>query len=210
MSREDDAEASLAELERFLSKQRLRPYLAQARTPEEALRLYETNIFLSAEFLVCAHFLEVALRNEINHLLSAALGYDWFLSKGALLPVQEKQLQTAISQLRKKRKPVFPESILTELPFGFWTALLSSGYERRQQYWRRHLHEGFTHRPAGYDRKQLHMRYNAMRDFRNRIAHHERILHYAPERRLQECLEATGWISPAVRAWAQRLLDKMP
>ncbi len=203
-------EASLAELECFLSKQRLRPYLVQARNLAEALRLYEINVFLSAGFLVCTHFLEVALRNEINHLLSASLGYDWFLGKGALLPIQEKQLQTAISQLAKKRKPVLPEFILTELPFGFWTALLSRKYEKRQQYWRRYLYRGFTHRPAGFDRKQLHMRYNDLRDFRNRIAHHERILHHAPERRLQECLEATGWISPAMREWAQRLLDRMP
>ncbi len=159
---------------------------------------------------MCSHFLEVALRNEIDRLLSGALGHGWFTYGNALLHVQQKQLQTAIKQLQKKRKPILSEYILTELPFGFWVGLLSGGYEKQQQYWRRYLHKGFVHRPSGYERKQLHARYNELRDFRNRIAHHERILHHDPERKLCECLEATGWISPAMRNWAQRLLDRMP
>ena len=179
---------------------------------ERAFSLYEKNVLLSARFLVCTHFMEIALRNEIHVILSASVGHDWMLRSGALLYPQTEQLKRALEYLGKADKPAKGNFLVSELPLGFWVGILSSKYEKgkNRQYWRRFLHKGFAHRGDRRDRPELHGRYDELRNFRNRVAHHERILHQRPERQIDKCLEAIGWISPEMRNWARQLLDKMP
>ena len=199
------------EVLKILSPPRLRPYLRQTADHMQALATYEENLLFCTRYFVAVHFLEVTLRNEINGILGANIGPDWFLRQDALIHPQTRQLEDARKRLRKqgKRQPS-PDDILAELSLGFWVGILNAGYERDQQYWRKHLHKGFRHRPQGYDRKQLFHRFDDIRHFRNRVFHHDRILHKNPARKLSECLEAIGWINPDAQRWAGDILERMP
>ena len=201
----------LSELIKILSPARFRPYLRQTANHLQAVAAYEENLLFCTRYFIAVHFLEITLRNEINGILSANLGPDWFLRQDALIYPQIQQLEDSRKRLRKQgKKQPSPDDIVAELPLGFWVGILNAGYEKQQQYWRKYLYKGFGHRPKGHERKQLFNRYDDIRHFRNRVFHHDRILHKTPARKLSECLEAIGWIDMNAQRWAQDLLDRIP
>ena len=192
---------------RILSAARFAPY--QRHTPDltAAIAAYEKNLLFCTRYFVAVHFLEVALRNEINGILSNSIGPDWFLHDNALNHPHDRQLEDALERLKKQGKPSpSPDDIVARLPLGFWVGILRADYEKEQQYWRKYLYKGFKYRPTGYDRKQLFNRYDDIRHFRNRVFHHDRVLHHNPIIKIKECLEATGWINPSAQLWAEKIL----
>ncbi len=199
------------DITRILSAARFAPY--QRHTPDltAAIAAYEENLLFCTRYFVAVHFLEVALRNEINGILSNGIGPGWFLHDNALNHPHDHQLEDARDRMKKqgKRSPS-PDDIVAMLPLGFWVGILRADYEKEQQYWRKYLHKGFRHRPAKFDRKKLFNRYDDIRHFRNRVFHHDRILHLDPACKLSECLEAIGWINPTAQRWAQDILKRMP
>ena len=202
--------SELPRLRSTLSESRLKPYLAACSDEAAGLRAYERNIFLSARYLVAAHFCEIALRNELNDMLRHEMGENWLHQKGALLPAQQGQLAIAEKRLRQDGKQPLNDNLVSELPFGFWVGLLGRKYEYRQQYWRKVFHRGFVNRPRGMERAELYENFNAVRRYRNRIAHHERILHRKPEKSLNRCLRTIGWICSRTENWARGLIARMP
>ena len=193
-----------------LSRARITPYLCGTSCPEEAMRQYEENVWNSLRFMLVIHFLEVALRNEMDKVLCALYGPHWFERPNALIGKQVKQYAQARHQLLKQRKKLAHDNFIAELPLGFWVGLLAKRYERHQQYWRRALHRCFSHRPKGIDRREIHEILERLRRFRNKVAHHERILHHSPDKHIRKALEVLGWIDPNLENWAQDMLDRMP
>ncbi len=193
-----------------LSEARLTPYLTATSSSQEALALYEENILVSMRFMLVMHFLEIVLRNDMDAAMRQLLGLHWFTRPDALREAQAKQVAQAMNNLRRQKKPPSHDNIIADLPLGFWVGLLTKQYEYRQQYWRRCLHACFPLRPRHVQRHELHDRLNRIRRFRNRVAHHERILHRHPDIMIRHALQALAWISPEMRNWAQRLLDRMP
>ena len=201
----------IQDLEKILSPARLRAFRNGDHDPARIISIYERNILFGARYFVAVHFLEVSLRNEINGILSRNLGAGWFNRKGALRHPQTVQLKDAIERLRKKGKaPAKPDDIVAELSLGFWVGLLNKGYEKDQQYWRRYLYRGFAHRPARHDRKELFARFDSIRHFRNRVFHQERIMHNKPIHKLNECVQAIGWINREAMTWVSNILERMP
>ena len=199
------------EILKILGPARFRPYLRQTSDHLQAVTAYEENLLFCTRYFVAAHFLEIALRNEINGLLSKRLDPFWFAQRNALNYPQDRQFIDALKRLWKQGKQSpSPDDIIAELPLGFWVGILRADYDYTQEYWRKYLHKGFRYRPAGYERKQLFNRYDDIRHFRNRVFHHDRILHLDPARKLSECLEAIGWINPNAQRWAQDILKRMP
>ena len=81
-------------------------------------------------------------------------------------------LQKAKSKLIFYRRPLTPGRVISELSFGFWTALCSRPYS--QSLWIPYLHRAFPTRD--WDTGLLFARLEAIRKLRNRVAHHEPIL----------------------------------
>lgn len=78
-------------------------------------------------------------------------------------------MQNMLSEARNKAgRTATLGKVIAELPFGFWTLLVSNRYE---SLWRLSLHRAFPH--ARSRRQIIHWRLDAIRFLRNRIAHHE-------------------------------------
>lgn len=123
---------------RILSAARFAPY--QRHTPDltDAIAAYEENLLFCTRYFVAIHFLEVALRNEINGILGNSVGPGWFLREDALKYPHDRQLEDARDRLKKqgKRAPS-PDDMVAKLPLGFWVGILRADYEKKQQYWRK-------------------------------------------------------------------------
>lgn len=88
----------------------------------------------------------------------------------------EDQIRKAEKDVSKCKTYVQPEDILSNVPFGFWTTLLSDSYEditNKHLLWPNLFTEVFPNAPYGYTRKEIEEKFNLIREFRNRFAHHE-------------------------------------
>ena len=91
-----------------------------------------------------------------------------------------------------------PDSLVATLTFGFYTALLSAGYDpfiwgNRKA---KRLHQAFPN-ATGLDRATIHDQFHRIRILRNRVMHHEAI--FDRSGLLQEhsqVHEAIAWVNP--------------
>src|ERR1700712_5245615 len=74
---------TFADLENYLSSQRLQRYLAAySGDQDRAIKLYTANIKISQSFFPLLSLLEVILRNQINLKLSMHFGDpDWIINQ---------------------------------------------------------------------------------------------------------------------------------
>jgi len=162
--------------EAALSVDRLSSYLAAANgDPRHALALYEWNTRVSAAFYVPLQAVEVGLRNACHRELSVLFGTTWpdepgFLGLDRGFP---EQIRGAKERLRRLAQTADTPHIVAELPFGFWTTLLSRRLEH--SLWSQGLRRAFPRvqrisriSPA---RSVVADRFDYLRTFRNRIAH---------------------------------------
>ena len=202
----------LGELERTLSRERLRTYLdAVGGDRVEAVRLYAWNTAISGAFYGPLQGLEVALRNAMHDRLTERYGPAWYdnakagLDRGAVARVAG-----AKSELARDGYGDDPARVVAALSFGFWVSLSGSGgrtdtghkanYE--MTLWRPVVRGVFAHR-ATLTRKQAHRPLNALRTLRNRIAHHEPIFLRNLNVDYQRILDVVGWISAETRSWIE-------
>ena len=164
--------AQLTQLEVFLSKERLSSY-AKA-TPEETIKNYERNTILSEALYGLLQGVEIAVRNSIHNALTTGLSHsDWY----SYIPWQKPELDAldqAKDKLVRRGKVLAAGAIVAELPFGFWLQTVARKYEK--SLWVPYVHKAFPN--ISTDRKGLFRRLDQIRELRNRIAHHERILHF--------------------------------
>ena len=146
-SKEDEAGATRAWAERWLSQKRLAPYLAACGgNVEQALDLYEWNISLGQVLMRdVAHF-EVALRNAYDRVLREnwdGAGH-WLLDDAS--PVRAPIMRTsrpkkvldvnvanrkAISQAQgRSHDRNDPDQVISNLMMGFWAHLTDRSRER--------------------------------------------------------------------------------
>ncbi|MDX9813144.1 MAG: hypothetical protein WC144_03505 [Sulfurimonas sp.] len=89
----------------------------------------------------------------------------------------EKIIQTKEKILRSSEN-ISKDKIVSELSFGFWTALFQSAYDDKMRF--NNLKHIFPNLPSKdkviIDRKMVSAKLNHIRKFRNRIFHHENIL----------------------------------
>ena len=175
-----------------------------------AERLYWWNIEVSGAFYGPLHCLEVALRNTIHDEFRVAFARDdWW----AAAPLQDHGLHMVAGVrdkcVKRGRRHVSADDIVAELPFGFWTSLLSNN--RRSQYDRRLwvpcLHRAFRHYRG--QRRDLHDHLEAMRLLRNRIMHHEPIHHRDLAADHQKIYRLIGYID-ATTAKEAMSMDRVP
>jgi hypothetical protein len=205
----------LADIDRTLSRARLSRYLTAAGgNDEQALQLYEKNLALSEALFGVLHGLEIALRNSIHHVMSAATTREDWYRNGLPLPwptISNLSFTVPmigmIEDARENaglRAPI--GKVIAELTFGFWPSMLSKRFDLL---WDPCLHKAFPH--VTKPRRIVHWRLELIRRLRNRIAHHERILTSTnevytgfidqPMMALPAILECVRWISPPTAIW---------
>lgn len=188
-------------LEEAFSTERLDRYRAWAGgDTARALDLYALNTRLSEALYPPLQTLEITLRNRIHAVLAADIGERWFETPDFLRPArQQDRLAAAIDNIAQTRKEPTPGRIVATLTFGFWTAMLGSGYE---SLWRTGLHR-IARRENGrrLKRKDFSKPLHTIRTLRNRIAHHEPIIHWDLRRHHDTIIQLTGWLSPAAADW---------
>ncbi len=196
-------------METALSLERFARYVAWAGGDRgRALDLYTLNTQLSEALYTPLQVLELALRNRMHSVMSAAHGERWFEAANLLqAPHQREQVAVALAELAKDGKEPVPGRVVAALTFSFWTAMVSPAYDNL---WRTTL-SAIAAKPDGkrLSRKQLSRPLTPIRILRNRIAHHEPILHWNTQKHHAAMVEIMGWLSPAAAAWCARI-DRYP
>lgn len=199
-----------ANLEQALSLERFGRYLAWAAGDRaRAINLYGLNTRLSESLYTPLQTLEVALRNRIHTVLTAANGEDWYSEAAGLLlnARQFEQVTEAIEELTKAGKPVTAGAVVASLTFSFWTTMFNKDYEIL---WQQTLHKiSDTAAPSGLKRKDFSKRLTPVRILRNRIAHHEPILSWNLPKHHRHIMELIEWLSPPAQHWC-RTHDRFP
>ena len=167
--------------EKHFSQPRMKHYLDECGNDQDrAKKLYVWNTEISAAFLELLSYLEVALRNCINERM-----------------VLRHQ---AIFRVRKNNKLITVEQIISELPFGFWIAMVS----KKQQFLWPDLAAGFPNTP-NRNRGNVADLLMSIKSFRNRISHHHRIWNLDLEVKLNEIYTMSDFINSDLSLWIKNM-----
>ena len=191
-------------LEQALSLERFGRYVAWADGDRDrAVALYTLNTRISECLYIPLQTLEVALRNRIHAVMTAARHEGWFHDAGVLLGnYQPDQLAKAIADVGSGGKEPTPGRIVAALTFSFWTGMFGHDYETL---WQQTLHKiAGPSAPKGLKRKSFSGPLTPIRILRNRVAHHEPILTWNLGRHYAKMLELTEWLSPAAAKWCRQ------
>jgi hypothetical protein len=194
----DDLEVALS-LERF---SRYSTWAGGDRI--RAIELYTLNTRISEALYTPLQTLEVALRNRVHSVMTAARHETWFNDENFLTgDKQPEHLAKAIRDIESERREPTPGRIVAALTFGFWTAMLGASYE---DLWQQTLHSiGRKKNGKGLRRKDFSAPLTPIRMLRNRIAHHEPIIAWDLAKHHAKIVEMTEWLSPAAAAWCTKL-----
>ena len=142
------SDATRAWAERWLSAERLAPYLADCNgNVDRALELYEWNVRLGQVLIRDISHFEVALRNAYDRVMNEAWEGCWLLddTSSARTPVMRKSKRRTLDANRINRKTIDavvdrlpPDAstgaIVANLTLGFWVHL--SDRSREAAIWR--------------------------------------------------------------------------
>ena len=183
-------------IEQALSVERLERYNRWAGgDQEQAFLLYTLNVQVSEALYIPLHTVEITLRNAIHDALTTAYGSQWYAN--AKVPIDEYQRQKIEETIRKRRKTPTDGQVVSDLMFGFWSAMFGRD---------KHALWGKCFRPmfdAGFplQRKQVASRLDRIRLLRNRVAHHEPIIQLDLQGIHSEIREIIGWLSTDALQW---------
>ena len=183
---DEQAPSALPWAEKWLSAERLTPYLkACGGDAEKALALYEWNSSLAQLLMRDISNFEVALRNACNAAMESSWQGDahWLLDENspARRPVMRKSARGMLDSNRINRRTIdaavdgLPKgfstgNLVAGLTLGFWVHL--SDRSREAVIWRSGLYRAW---PKGTNRAELQERLYGILRVRNRVAHNERL-----------------------------------
>ncbi len=185
-----------------ISEERFYPYLKRNTDKENALLLYEENIYVSQSFYPLLAILEVTLRNKINQSCILHFKNDNWLFDN--LPFElNKNIEEIKIRIIKLQKTITHNKILSELNFGFWTTLFNRQYAKL--FWKP-LHRIFVNIPKEQKKRhEVSAMLNHIRIFRNRIYHYEPIIWHrnALIKQKSNILQIINWLDEDTANWAK-------
>jgi hypothetical protein len=200
----DDSRALV--LRRYLSPERLAPYVAAAGGLNAAEELHGWNLAVSGAFYEVLGAFEVTLRNALHAQLMAWHGRRagaWYSDPRRVLSEKSREdVQAARDRVHRLNRPETPGRVIAELGFGFWRFLLASQYENTL--WTPHLRHAFPHLQP-QSRRNVHDRVARLNQLRNRVAHHEPIHGRDLAGDHADLLAVAAWIHPTVAGWVAAL-----
>lgn len=173
---------------------RLAPYLREASVQHaDAIDLYRWNSALSLALFDDVGNVEVVMRTQMSHHLSADHGDDWFRSADLFDDGAAKAMSVAWGQGRLQKlveggapREVVHGTFVASLTFGFWVRLLGRGsFAGRQPMRARRFYDEALWKPtlskafpnAGHlERSKVERAAEDVLKIRNRIAHHEHVI----------------------------------
>ena len=201
--------ATVLAIQTTITTVRFNRYLLTARNdPVKALELYRWNSFLSHSLYWPIQTLEVGARNSISAVLTNRFGKDWHTSdkiRRLLSREDVAKLDETILRQQRERGARYPSAdmIVADLPFGFWTSMLTAHYAIPLN-WQRNLPVAFPHMPAVLPLRSVLRPMESVRVLRNRIAHHEPIFDRRLDLAYREILQVLGWICPASQWYVEQ------
>lgn len=209
---DEQAPSALPWAEKWLSAERLTPYLkACGGDAEKALALYEWNSSLAQLLMRDISNFEVALRNACNAAMESSWQGDahWLLDENspARRPVMRKSARGMLDSNRINRRTIdaavdgLPKgfstgNLVAGLTLGFWVHL--SDRSREAVIWRSGLYRAW---PKGTNRAELQERLYGILRVRNRVAHNERLFdpkrpELSPKKVDTDAIELLGILCP--------------
>jgi hypothetical protein len=163
-------------IETLLSETRIKPY--QLKDGNGWLDGYKNELNQAKELYVYLHFLEIFLRNKIDIEFSKLFG-DWLVAGNGDLNLdykEQERINEVIILLKKTKKEINQDNIVSNLNFGFWTNLFHKSYN--YPIWQQHnvVAKVFPHLKS-YERNIniIHKQMEAVRKLRNRVFHFENL-----------------------------------
>jgi len=192
------------DIHRLIGPERLAKYKAAAKGDRAlAFELYRWNVQISAALFESMHYFEIGFRNTAHEAMQSKKelvdpgGPPWF--DNPHFPLQGQGPR--VVNLARRRASTDTETyddegrIIAELTFGFWSSLLSEGYNRL--IWRGGLAAAY---PLA-KRKTLHAEVSHLVRLRNRVAHHEPIHTCDLHRAYQRLITTSEYVSPRLGWW---------
>ena len=200
----------------LFSTSRISPYFQTGDSPREVLNKYHLNIMLSEAMVPTLHYLEVCLRNRIDHLFCKLYGLNWLIQIPKNLPITVediKRIDKIKARIKReyKREPAHGD-ILSQMAFGFWCSFFHRKYDPIIWHRKNSINSVFPNLPR-FNRKRSYIEKKILiiKDVRNRIAHHEPIWNMviSIEEVHRMCIEIINAISIEASSQLQ-MIDRFP
>ena len=138
---------------------------------------YKQNMYQSEKYYILLSIFEVSLRNSIDNYFKEKISSNWLESEILHFDTKQRIIESK-NKIEQRKEILTHDKIISELSFGFWTALFQSVYDDKMRF--NNLKHIFPNLPPKeklpIDRKMVSTKLNHIRKFRNRIFHHENIL----------------------------------
>lgn len=209
-----------SKFEKYVSSSRLRKYRSACLSDIKAQELYKLNLNVSKSFYPILSLFETFLRNAINEELTNHFNDpDWilnqknsggFMRKKARCYLLAKILEAESKCVRDRQRITAPK-IISELPFGFWTAFFKADY---YSFVKGSVINCFSNRPKHIQRKMIYNHLYEIRQLRNRIYHNEPIcfgktgIDFSKALQVKkELYELAEWLEPDTVPYMQQFDD---
>lgn len=172
------------------------------------LDTYNRNLKKSKSLYIPLSILEVSLRNSINSLFERLYSRGWLINEANFLKHKElEKITKAKSKILENSETISKDKLVSELTFGFWTALFQSSYDDKMRI--ANLKQIFPNLPSKdkllVNRQILSTKLNHIRKFRNRVFHHENIIKEEFENIEDDIYEILGFFDSELSQYARDL-----
>ncbi len=163
---------------------------------------YRAELTQAKKFFVYLHFLEIFLRNKIASEFN--LDFDeWLIGKSSKFKFNAKEqdkIDQILATLRKAKKDINANNIISNLSLGFWTNLFHRPYAKAWQH-NKMIERVFPFlKSPQRSLKQIQKELETIRKFRNRIFHFESLQNCSLEKMEQLIFKFIYGIS-GVKIW---------
>jgi hypothetical protein len=127
---------------------------------------YGSNLKKAKHLYIPLSILEVSLRNSINNLFEKFYGAGWIVNEASFLKYKEiEKITHAKEKIRNNQEKITKDKLVSELSFGFWTAMFQSAYSDKMRI--NNLKQIFSNLPPKekklIDRKTISSKLNHIR-----------------------------------------------
>jgi hypothetical protein len=192
------------ELEKFLSKTKLKPYvLACGDDIEKLIDLFEYNAEISSHMYKIMQIFEISTKNIFNEVLSRKYSSRW-LERDEILNGNNRKYFDLINHVKQAKEKFIKNGILftnddivANLSLGFWVKLLFN--INSDKIWKPCLKNIFV----PYGKTEIQNMFLDIREIRNRIAHHETIFNKNINKTYKNICFLLNIYSPSLAIWTK-------
>lgn len=150
---------------------------------------YLDNMYAAQKIIPKLHIFEITLRNKIDRFFKSNINKNWLVLIHSnsfpihMSPYALSTLSKIVNELKKLKKPITNDNIISNITLGFWINLFSQNYITSYRKYNKHQCNAFIREITGLQKTTnatevlIHTELAEIRDFRNRVFHYERVIH---------------------------------